>query len=146
MEDNIFRFLIRFVTAEFFALLGFLFGAWDGLMKALVAFVIIDYITGLIAATKRRKLNSNVGFKGIAKKAMIFTIVAVCHIIDTQVVGGDKALLRSMVIGFYIANEGLSILENVGKFVKYPKKLRSFLEQLRDKNDKEDNDHGGKDV
>ena len=79
MEDNIFRFLIRFVTAEFFALLGFLFGAWDGLMKALVAFVIIDYITGLIAATKRRKLNSNVGFKGIAKKAMIFTIVAVCH-------------------------------------------------------------------
>ena len=112
----------------------------DGLMKALITFVVIDYITGVIAAAVKHKLNSAVGYKGIAKKVMIFALIAVANIVDTQVLGGSKALFRSGTIGFYIANEGLSILENVGKFVKYPKKLRQFLEQLKEKEDNDDKD------
>lgn len=129
--------IIKAVSAEFFAMCGFLFGAMDGLMKALIAFVIIDYITGVISAAFQKKLNSNVGFKGIAKKIMIFALVAVAHIVDEQLLGGTTSVLRSAVVGFYIANEGLSILENVGEFIDYPKKLRQFLEQLKDKNDEE---------
>ena len=134
--------IIKCVAGFIFSIAAYLFGAMDGLMKALITFVVIDYITGIIAAAVKRKLNSAVGFKGIAKKVMIFALIAVANIVDTQVLGGSKSLFRSWTIGFYIANEGLSILENVGKFVKYPKKLRQFLEQLREKSDSEEDENG----
>ena len=132
-ESNILRVVVKFLAAEAIALTYFLWGPMDGYMKTLIAFVVIDYITGVIAATKKHELNSNVGFRGIAKKVMLFSFIAVANILDTQIFGGDKAALRTMLISFYIANEGLSIVENGGKFIPYPKKLKDFLEQLRDK-------------
>ena len=137
-ESNILRVVVKFLAAEAIALTYFLWGPMDGYMKTLIAFVVIDYITGVIAAAKKHELNSNVGFHGIAKKVMLFSFIAVANILDTQIFGGDKAALRTMLISFYIANEGLSIVENGGKFIPYPKKLKSFLEQLRDKSNSDD--------
>ena len=115
-------------------LAGFLFGELDGLMIALIVFIILDYITGVLAAAKSKRLNSAVGFRGIAKKIVIFVIVAVANVLETQVFKTNSAVLRSMVIGFYLANEGLSITENAGKLgLPLPKKLKDVLEQLRDK-------------
>jgi toxin secretion/phage lysis holin len=125
--------------------IGFLFGAVDGLFYALVAFAVLDYLTGLINAVIKRKLSSRVGFDGIFKKIMLFVIVAVANIIDVQVLGGEHAVLRTAVITFLLANEGLSILENACSIgVPVPKKLRAVFEQLKDKSDKcerEENDN-----
>ena len=96
-------------------------------------FIVIDYNTGVVAATKKHSLNSETGFKGITKKVMLLALVAVCNILDTQIIGGDKAFLRTAIVSLYIANEGLSIVENGGNFIPYPQRLKSFLEQLRDK-------------
>jgi toxin secretion/phage lysis holin len=131
--------IIKTSSAVLGAIAGFLFGDMDGLLIALIAFICLDYITGLLVGAVKHRLNSIVGFKGLAKKAFILIVVAVAHIIDAQILGGTASVLRSAVCCLYIANEGLSILENGGKLgVKYPKKLRSFLEQLRDNSEKEE--------
>ena len=130
---------IRLLSSALCGLAGFLWGQLDGLMIALIAFISLDYITGLIVGSAQHKLNSQVSFTGLLKKALILIIVAIAHIIDTQVLGGTASVFRSSACGLYIANEGLSILENCGKLgVPYPKKLREVLEQLHDKNDKEE--------
>lgn len=130
--------IIKTISAILGAIAGFMFGDMDGLLIALIAFICLDYITGLLVGAVKHKLNSNVGFKGLAKKAFILIVVAVAHIIDEQILGGNVSILRSAACCLYIANEGLSILENGGKLgVPYPKKLRNVLEQLRDKDEKE---------
>lgn len=117
---------------------GFFLGEMDGLLLALVGLIVLDYITGLLVGWYRRKLSSRTGSKGLAKKCFILCVVAVGHILDTQLLGGGASVCRSAVIGFYIANEGLSILENAGKLgVPLPQKLRAALEQLRDKDSEE---------
>jgi toxin secretion/phage lysis holin len=137
-ETNILRVIVKFLAAEAIALCYFLWGPMDGYMKTLIAFIVIDYITGVVAATKKHSLNSETGFKGITKKVMLLALVAVCNILDTQIIGGDKSFLRTAIVSLYIANEGLSIVENGGKFIPYPKRLKSFLEQLRDKSNSDD--------
>jgi toxin secretion/phage lysis holin len=129
------------ITCASGGLAGFLFGYADGLFFALVAFAVIDYVTGIIGAAIKRKLSSRVGFEGIFKKVMLFVLVALANIIDVQVLGGAHAILRTAVITFLLANEGLSILENVAAAgVPVPKKLLNLLEQLKnqDKSDKSD--------
>ena len=112
---------------------GYLFGGWDKTFQVLLVFIIVDYISGIIAAMYNKKLNSRVGFKGIAKKVLIFMMVAVAVQLD-RLLGIDNQVVRMATCFFYIANEGLSILENGGKLgVKYPKVLESTLEQLREK-------------
>lgn len=112
---------------------GYLFGGWDKTFQVLLVFIIVDYISGIIAAMYNKKLNSRVGFKGIAKKVLIFMMVAVAVQLD-RLMGIDNQVVRMATCFFYIANEGLSILENGGKLgVKYPKVLESTLEQLREK-------------
>lgn len=124
------------VSALLGAAAGFLFGELDGLMITLIAFVCMDYITGLIVGAVRHKLNSHTSFVGLVKKALILVIVAVAHIVDQQILGGENSVFRSAACCLYIANEGLSILENCGKLgVPYPKKLKQILEQLREKDD-----------
>ena len=130
---------------SFFAALGglcgFLWGEMVGLLIALISFICLDYITGCIVGAVKHKLNSAISFKGLAKKALILVIVAVAHIIDTQVLGGSSSVFRSAACGLYIANEGMSILENSGKLgLPLPKKLKSVLEQLHDKADDEKED------
>lgn len=129
--------MIQTITAVSFGVFGFLWGKADGLLYALIAFMALDYFTGIIVAVLRHTLNSEVGFKGIAKKVMILLLVAVGHILDVHVLGGG-AVCRSAVIGFYIANEGISILENAGNIgIPLPKKLIAVLQQLKKDNDKE---------
>ena len=114
------------------AVCGFLFGELNGMLAALIAISVMDYVTGVIAAALSKTLSSAVGFKGICKKLMLFTLVAVANIIDTQVIGGSA--LRTAVIFVFIANEGLSIIENSAEMgVPIPQKLKDVLAQIRDK-------------
>lgn len=116
-------------------LVGFLFGGWDKTFQVLLLFIVVDYISGIIAAMYNNKLNSRVGFKGIAKKVLIFMMVAVAVQLD-RLIGIDNQVVRMATCFFYIANEGLSILENGGKLgVRYPSVLEKTLEQLREKSE-----------
>jgi len=118
--------------------IGWFLGGWDGFLYALVAFVVIDYITGLMCAALDKKLSSEVGFKGIMRKVLIFVMVGIGHIIDTRILG-DGSVLRTAVIFFYCSNEGLSVLENATHIgLPVPNKLKEVLEQLHDRDDKEE--------
>lgn len=115
--------------------LGWFIGGLDGFLYALIAFVVIDYLTGLLAAGVQKKLSSEVGFKGIAKKIAIFLLVGIANIIDVDVIQNGTAL-RTAVIFFYLSNEGLSILENAGNIgLPIPEKLKTMLAQFKDKED-----------
>ncbi len=108
----------------------YLFGGWDAILSALVMLVIIDYITGVMAAYFEKRLNSEVGFKGIAKKICIFLLVAMATLLDSSS-GLNEPFLRTAVVMFFIANEGLSILENSGRLgVPLPDILKQALEKL----------------
>lgn len=127
--------------------LGLFIGPVNGLLIALIVFVITDYITGVASAIVRKELSSSVGFKGLARKVLIFLIVGIANVLDVYVLGAN-AVLRTAVILFYMANEGLSIIENAGEIgLPIPKKLKEVLAQLRkksgeDEKDGEDNDVG----
>ena len=118
--------------------LGYFLGGCDGLLYALIAFVVIDYITGVMCAIINRELSSAVGFKGIFRKVLIFLLVGIANIIEVQVVG-TGAVLRTAVIFFYISNEGVSLLENAGHLgLPIPEKIKTVLEQLHDRAEKEE--------
>ena len=122
--------------------LGYFLGGCDGLLYALIAFMVIDYITGVMCAIINRELSSAVGFKGIFRKVLIFLLVGIANIIDVQVIG-TGAVLRTAVIFFYISNEGVSLLENAGHLgLPIPEKIKTVLEQLHDRaeNGKEGNE------
>lgn len=127
----------QLVFAAIGGALGWFIGGLDGFLYALIAFVVIDYLTGLLAAGVQKKLSSEVGFKGIAKKIAIFLLVGIANIIDVNVIQNGTAL-RTAVIFFYLSNEGLSILENAGNIgLPIPEKLKTMLSQLKDKEDTE---------
>ena len=114
------------------------------MLYALLAFVVIDYITGIMCAIVDKRLSSAVGFKGIFKKVLIFAIVGIGHIIDTQVIGSGS-VLRTAVIFFYMSNEGISLVENAGHIgLPIPKKLKAVLEQLHDRAEKEEEHYDDK--
>ena len=118
--------------------LGWFLGGCDGLLYALIAFVVIDYVTGIMCAIVDKKLSSRIGFRGIFKKVLIFALVGVGHILDTQVIGAGS-VLRTAVIFFYLSNEGVSMLENAAYLgLPIPEKLKSVLEQLHNRSEKED--------
>ena len=128
------RFDLKMVFGEIGAVIGIFIGGADGLIKALIIFAIVDYITGVAAAAIEHRLNSEIGFKGITKKLLLFCIVGVAHVLDLYVLG-TGAVCRSAVVLFYIANEGLSIVENVARCgLPIPDKLRVILEQLKEDN------------
>lgn len=113
--------------------LGSVIGGWDGFLYALVVFVIIDYITGLMNAIIQKKLSSEVGFKGICKKVVIFFLVSVANIVDVKIIGSGN-VIRTAVIFFYLSNEGISITENAAMIgLPIPDKLKKVLEQLEEK-------------
>ena len=122
--------------------LGWFLGGCDGLLYALLAFVVIDYITGIMCAVVDKKLSSAVGFRGIFKKVLIFALVGIGHIIDAYVIGSGS-ILRTAVIFFYLSNEGVSLVENAGHLgLPIPKKLKAVLEQLHDRAEKEEIEDG----
>ena len=113
--------------------IGWFFGGMDGLIYALLVFVIADYITGVMCAITDKNLSSEVGFKGICKKVLIFVMVGIGHIMDTYLIGNGE-VLRTAVIFFYCSNEGVSMLENAGHLgLPIPAKLKDILEQLHDR-------------
>ena len=115
--------------------LGWFFGGMDGLIYALLVFVIADYITGVMCAIADKNLSSEVGFKGICKKVLIFVMVGIGHIMDTYLIGNGE-VLRTAVIFFYCSNEGVSMLENAGHLgLPIPAKLKDILEQLHDRSE-----------
>lgn len=121
-----------YLIAAIGLMLGRFLGGMDGLLYALIAFVIVDYITGVLVAIYKKKLSSAVGFKGIAKKIIIFLLVAVAHVLDSQVMNMGSAM-RTAVIFFYLSNEGISILENVTKMgLPVPQKLKDVMAQIQD--------------
>ena len=118
--------------------IGWFFGELDGFFYALLAFVVIDYLTGVMCAIADRSLSSEVGFRGIFRKVLIFVMVGAGHILDAQVVGTGDAL-RTAVIFFYISNEGVSLLENAAHIgLPVPEKLKDVLAQLHDRDGKGD--------
>lgn len=118
--------------------LGYFLGGCDGLLYALIAFVVIDYITGVMCAINDKTLSSEVGFRGICRKVLIFMLVGIANILDVQVIG-TGSILRTAVIFFYISNEGVSLLENAAHLgLPVPEKIKTVLEQLHDRSESED--------
>ena len=132
------KYYIDTIFSAIGASIGYFFGAFDGFMHALVSFVILDYLTGILAASMEHKLSSSVGFDGIKRKITIFIVVGVAHVVDREALGGT-ALMRDAVLFFYIANEGLSILENAIKIgVPIPEVVKEKLLIFHDKGKKDD--------
>ena len=127
---------IQFAFAAVGGWLGYFLGGCDGLLVALVMFVAVDYITGVMCAIADKNLSSEVGFKGIARKVLIFLLVGVANILDVQVIG-TGSVLRTAVIFFYLSNEGVSLLENAGHLgLPILEKLKDILAQLHDRAEK----------
>ena len=124
---------IQIAFAAFGGFLGWFLGGFDGFLYALIAFTVIDYITGVMCAITDKNLSSSVGFKGICRKVLIFTLVGIGNIVDVYVLG-QGGVLRTAVIFFYLSNEGVSILENSAHLgLPIPEKLKEVLEQLHER-------------
>lgn len=131
---------VQFMFATVGGWLGYFLGGCDGLLYALIAFAVIDYITGVMCAVNDRKLSSAVGFRGICRKVLIFLLVGIANILDIHVVG-TGSVLRTAVIFFYISNEGVSLLENASHLgLPVPEKIKEVLEQLHDRSESEGED------
>ena len=132
--------MIQFVFTAIGGWLGYFLGGCDGLIIALVVFVAVDYLTGILCAISDKSLSSEVGFKGIAKKVVIFMLVGVANILDVEVIG-TGSVLRTAVIFFYLSNEGISLLENATHLgLPVPKKLKDVLEQIHDRSEEKEDD------
>ncbi len=132
---------VQFMFAAVGGWLGYFLGGCDGLLYALLAFVVIDYLTGVMCAINDKTLSSEVGFRGICRKVLIFLMVGIANILDVHVIR-TGSVLRTAAIFFYISNEGISLLENAAHLgLPVPKKIKAVLEQLHDRADS-DTDNG----
>ena len=129
---------IQIAFTAFGGFLGWFLGGVDGFLYALIAFTVIDYITGVMRAITDKNLSSSIGFKGICRKVLIFTLVGIGNIVDVYVLG-QGGVLRTAVIFFYLSNEGVSILENSAHLgLPIPEKLKEVLEQLHERGGDDD--------
>nr|DAU57943.1 MAG TPA: holin [Caudoviricetes sp.] len=130
--------VIQLIFSALGGWLGYFLGGCDGLLYTLLAFTAMDYITGVMCAVNDKTLSSEVGFRGICRKVMIFMLVGIANILDADVVG-TGCVLRTAVIFFYISNEGVSLLENAAHLgLPVPEKIKTVLEQLHDRAEKEE--------
>lgn len=111
-------------------------GGMDAILHALVALVIVDYATGLLKAWNLKEISSRIGFVGLIKKVLIFVVIAVA--VEVEKVIGDSIPLREIVIMFYLANEGISFLENISVFINFPDQIKDAFLQIRNNDDKGD--------
>lgn len=132
--------MIQFVFSAVGGWLGWFLGGCDGLLYTLIAFVVIDYITGVMCGVADKKLSSGVGFKGICRKVLIFMLVGIANILDMEVIG-TGSVLRTAIIFFYISNEGVSLLENAGHLgLPIPQKMKDVLEQLHKRSESDESE------
>lgn len=128
------------ITSIIFGVIGgfltYCLGGWDVMLKTIVFLAVVDYATGIIKGIYTKSLSSEIGFKGLLKKIVMFIVIAAAFVL--QVLMGNKIPLREVVIMFYIANEGLSLLENAAIFIPIPEKLKEVLLQLRDNNSEDE--------
>lgn len=125
--------MVQMVFAALGGWLGYFLGGNDGLLIAMVLFVVVDYLTGVMCAISDKTLSSNVGFKGICRKVLIFLLVGIANILDVHVIKAGS-ILRTAVIFFYISNEGVSLLENAAHLgLPVPEKIKTVLEQLHNR-------------
>ena len=130
--------MIQLIISALGGWLGYFLGGCDGLLYALLAFVVGDYITGVMCAVNDHTLSSEVGFRGICRKVLIFMLVGIANILDADIIG-TGSVLRTAVIFFYISNEGVSLLENAAHLgLPVPEKIKTVLEQLHDRAEKEE--------
>ena len=135
---------IQLIFAAIGGWLGYFLGGFDGLLYALLAFVVLDYVTGVMCAIADKTLSSNVGFKGICRKVLIFLLVGVANVLDVHVIGSGS-VLRTAVIFFYISNEGVSLTENAAHLgLPVPEKLKAVLEQLHNREEETNGKDGEK--
>ena len=128
---------VRLVLAALGGWLGWFLGGHDGLLYALLVFVGADYMTGVMCAIADQNLSSDVGFRGICKKVLLFLLVGIANVLDVNVIG-TGSVLRTAVIFFYLSNEGISLLENAAHLgLPVPEKLKAVLEQLHDRCEKD---------
>ena len=128
---------IQFIFTAIGGWLGYFLGGCDGLLYTLLAFVVLDYVTGIMCAVVDKKLSSEIGFRGIFKKILIFALVGIGHILDSQVIGSGS-VLRTAVIFFYLSNEGISLVENAAFLgLPIPGKLKAVLEQLHERSEED---------
>jgi toxin secretion/phage lysis holin len=128
--------MIQLVFTALGGWIGYFLGGCDGLLIALIAFAVMDYITGVMCAISDKRLSSEIGFRGICRKVLIFCLVGVAHILDVEVIG-TGSVLRTAIIFFYLSNEGVSILENSAHLgLPVPEKMKEVLEQLHDRAEK----------
>ena len=124
---------MQYVISGIGGFVGWFLGGVDRFLYALLVFVVVDYLTGLMAAYIQKKISSEVGFRGICRKVAIFCLVGIAHILDAQVIK-TGSVLRTAIVFFYLSNEGISILENITVIgLPVPQKLRDVLEQIREK-------------
>lgn len=129
--------IVKSVSGAIGAIVGFMYGEINGLFIAIIALMVLDYITGILCAIVTKTLSSEVGFRGLVKKFVILIVIAVGHLVDAYVIGTGSAVMSAVML-FFAANEGISILENAAILgLPIPQKLKDVLEQLKDK-DKED--------
>ena len=125
--------MVQLVFTAIGGWIGYFLGGCDGLIYALVAFVVIDYITGVMCAIEDKTLSSEVGFRGICRKILIFLMVGIANLLDVLIIG-DGSTIRTAVVFFYISNEGISLLENAGHLgLPIPDDIKKVLEQLHDR-------------
>ena len=130
--------VIQLIFSALGGWLGYFLGGCDGLLYTLLAFTAMDYITGIMCAVNDHTLSSEVGFRGICRKVLIFMLVGIANILDADIIG-TGSVLRTAVIFFYISNEGVSLLENAGHLgLPIPQKVKEVLEQLHDRSEKGD--------
>lgn len=116
--------------------IAYLLGGWDVMLKTIVLLAVADYFTGLIKGIYNKELSSEVGYKGLLKKILMFIVIAVAY--EIQKFLNHAVALREIVITFYVCNEAISLLENAAEFIPIPDKLKEVLIQLRDSEEQED--------
>ena len=132
---------IQFIFTAIGGWLGYFLGGCDGLLYTLLAFVVLDFVTGIMCAVVDKKLSSEIGFRGIFKKILIFALVGIGHLLDVQVLG-SVGVLRTAVIFFYLSNEGVSLIENAAHLgLPIPERLKAVLEQLHERAEKDGEEH-----
>lgn len=125
--------VMQMLFAALGGVLSWFFGGFDGMIYVLLTFIVCDYITGVMCAVLDKKLSSEIGYKGIFKKVMIFILVGVGHLIDAYIVRSGNTV-RTAVVFFYVSNEGISLLENSAHMgLPVPQKIQDILAQIKEK-------------